>query len=274
MFNTTKFNNYATKQPKVVSDAKMIIKLLVDAGDMKPNPAISQKLGPLGLNLGKIIQDVNKATAQFKGIKVPVSLDIDTKTRNFKVEVSTPPTSELLKKEFGLEKGSGDSGSIKVANAALEQIVAIAKTKHQAMLTEDFKKAVKNVVGTCVSLGILIENRNAKEISKEIDAGKFDDIINKQETSVSAEKKAQLESHFAKVKAKQDEMLKKKAEEEAAKAAAAPAAGAAVAGTATAATATKEAGKPAAKATEAKKAEAGKAETKKAEKPEAKKPEK
>jgi len=53
----------------------MIIKLLVDAGDMKPNPAISQKIGPLGLNLGKIIQDVNKATSQFKGIKVPVVLD-------------------------------------------------------------------------------------------------------------------------------------------------------------------------------------------------------
>jgi large subunit ribosomal protein L11 len=212
----------------------MIIKLLVDAGDMKPNPAISQKLGPLGLNLGKIMQDVNKATSQFKGIKVPVVLDIDTKTRNFKVEVSTPPVSELLKKEFSLEKGSGEPGNIKVANAALEQIIAIAKIKQQAMLTEDFKKAVKNILGTCTSLGILVENKNAKEISKEIEEGKYDDIINKQETSVSAEKKAQLDSHFAKVKAKQDEIARKKAEEEAAKlAAAAPATGVtAAAGTA------------------------------------------
>lgn len=202
----------------------MIIKLLVDAGDMKPNPAISQKLGPLGLNLGKIIQDVNKATSQFKGIKVPVALDIDARTKNFKIEVSTPPTSELLKKEFSLEKGSGEPSNIKVANAALEQIIAIAKTKQQSMLTEDFKKAVKNVVGTCVSIGILVESKNAKEISKEIDEGKYDDVINEQKTSVSSEKKAELESHFAKVKAKQDEMLKKRAEEEAAKAAAAGAA--------------------------------------------------
>jgi len=215
----------------------MIMKLLVDAGDMKPNPAISQKIGPLGLNLGKIIQDVNKATSEFKGIKAPVALDIDTKTKTFKVEVSTPPTSELLKKEFGLEKGSGEPNNIKVANAAIEQVISIAKTKQQALLTEDFKKAVKNVLGTCVSLGILVENKNAKDACKEVDEGKYDEAIKQQKTQVSPEKKSELESHFAKVKAKQDEMLKKKAEEEAAKAAAAaPAAGATpAAGTATAA---------------------------------------
>lgn len=229
----------------------MIIKLLVDAGDMKPNPVISQKIGPLGLNLGKIIQDVNKATSQFKGIKVPVTLDVDTKTRNFKVEVSTPPTSELLKKEFGLEKGSGEPGNIKVANAAIEQIIAIAKTKQSAMLTEDFKKVVKNIIGTCVSLGILVENKTAKEIEKEVDEGKYDDAIKEQRTSVSEEKKTELDGHFTRVKAKQDEMLKKKAEEEAAKAAAAAAPVAGTATTvqaATAAPATKaEAAKPEAK---------------------------
>lgn len=229
----------------------MILKLLVDAGDMKPNPALSQKIGPLGLNLGKLIQDVNKATAQFKGIKVPVTVDVDTKTKNFRVEVSTPPTSELLKKEFVLEKGSGEPGSIKVANAAIEQVIAIAKTKQSAMLTEDFKKVVKNIVGTCLSIGILVENKTAKEIEREIDEGKYDDAIKEQRTSVSAEKKAQLDSHFAKVKAKQDEMLKKKAEEEAAKAAAAvPAAGtapAAATATATKAEAAKPEAKPAAK---------------------------
>lgn len=236
----------------------MIIKLLVDAGDMKPNPAISQKLGPLGLNLGKIMQEVNKETSQFKGIKVPVALDIDTKTKNFKVEVSTPPTSGLLKKELSLEKGSGEPGSIKVANAALEQIIAIAKTKQQSMLTEDFKKVVKSVLGTCTSLGILVESKNAKEISKEIDEGKHDNIINEQKTSASPEKKAQLESYFAKVKAKQDEMLKKRAEEEAAKAAATGAAAPAAEGAGAVTPATKEgAAKAEVKATpsEAKKSE-------------------
>ena len=146
----------------------MIVKLMVDAGDMKPNPAISQKLGPLGLNLGKIIQDVNKATSEFKGIKVPVALDIDTKTKTFKVEVSTPPVSELLKKELNIEKGSGEPNNFKVANAALEQIIAVAKVKQQGMLANDFEGALKSVLGTCVSLGILVDSKDPKEIIQEL----------------------------------------------------------------------------------------------------------
>ncbi|MFH0831853.1 MAG: 50S ribosomal protein L11 [archaeon] len=234
----------------------MILKLLVDAGDMKPNPALSQKIGPLGLNLGKLIQDVNKATSGFKGIKVPVAVDVDTKTKNFKVEVSTPPTSGLLKKEFSLDKGSGEPNNVKVANAAIEQIISIAKTKQQGMLTEDFKKAVKNVIGTCVSLGILVESKNAKDVCQEVAEGKYDEVIKQQRTSVSPEKKAELEAHFNKVKAKQDEIAKKKADEEAAKVAAAGTTATADAAAPVAGT-TATAAKPAAKA-EAKPAKAAK----------------
>ncbi|OYT37957.1 50S ribosomal protein L11, partial [Candidatus Pacearchaeota archaeon ex4484_31] len=84
----------------------MKLKLLVDAGAMKPNPAISQKLGPLGINLGRVIAEVNKATEKYKGMKVPVILDIDVKTKNFTITPLTPPTTELLKKEVNAEKGS------------------------------------------------------------------------------------------------------------------------------------------------------------------------
>jgi len=92
----------------------MIVNLLVEGGNMKPGPAIAQKLGPLGLNMGKIISDVNAATKTFEGIKVPVILDINTKTKEIKIEVSSPPASELLKKELAIEKGTGDSKKIKV----------------------------------------------------------------------------------------------------------------------------------------------------------------
>lgn len=213
----------------------MILKIVVEAGDMKPSPAISQKLGPLGINIGKLIQDVNKTTASFKGIKVPVSVDIDTKTKNFKVEVGTPATSELLKKEFGLEKGSGTPNTIKVANASLEQIVAIAKKKQEGMIVNDFKAAVKSVLGSCISLGILVENNESKEVTKEIDTNKdYIEIVNNQRDSTPPEKRANLDDYFNKLKVKQDEMLKKKAEEEAVKeaekAAAVTAAGAPAAG--------------------------------------------
>ena len=187
----------------------MKIKLLVEAGDMKPGPALSQKLGPAGINIGKVIQDVNKATISFKGIKVPIELDVDAKTKNFTINVFTPPVSELLKKELGIEKGSGQHKKINVANAAIEQIISVAQTKMPGMLCKDFKSAVKSVVGSCVSLGILIEDKNPKETEKEIDAGKYDKEISAQTTSASDDKKKKLQEYFSILKLKQDELIKK-----------------------------------------------------------------
>ena len=64
----------------------MKVKLIVDGGKMAPGPAVSQQLGPMGINLGKVISDVNEATKGFVGMKVPVELDVDTKTKNFAVD--------------------------------------------------------------------------------------------------------------------------------------------------------------------------------------------
>ena len=194
----------------------MIIKLLVDGGEMKPGPAIAQKIGPLGINMGKIIQDVNKATADFKGTKVPVSLDVDPKTKTYKIEVSSPPTSELLKKEIGAESGSGDHKKNKVGNISIETVIKVAKIKFSGMLAKEFKSAVKSVVGSAVSLGILVENKG-KGITEDIDAGNYDSEIKAQKTETSAEKKAALKAHFESV-LKEQENVKKA--EEAAKAAA------------------------------------------------------
>lgn len=194
----------------------MIIKLLVSGGEMKPGPALSQKMGPLGINMGKVISEVNKATTDFKGIKVPVSLDIDTKTKNFTVKVFTPPASELLKKEFDLEKGSGQPDKIKVANAAIEHIIKIAKEKEPDMLTNDFKAAVKSVLGSCVSLGILVESKDPKEVIEEVDQGKYDKEINSKTIEASEEKLDKLREDFEEV-AKEQEALIKAIEEKKAK---------------------------------------------------------
>jgi large subunit ribosomal protein L11 len=205
----------------------MIIKLLVDGGDMKPGPAVGQRLGPLGINLGKVLQEVNAATKSFKGVKVPVELEIN-KDKSFVVRVLSPPTTELLKKEIGIEKGSGLHKKIKVANAAMEQIISVSKIKYPNLLATNFKAAVKSVVGSCVSLGILIENKEPKEIMRDIEQGKYDKEIEQQKTEVTAEKKKQIASFFNDVKSKQEEAAKKEEAEKAA-AEAAPAEGAAAA---------------------------------------------
>jgi len=240
-------------------NTKMIIQLLVEGGAMKPGPAIAQKIGPLGLNMGKIISEINTATAKFKGMKVPVILDIDTKTKNFKIELKSPPVSELLKVELGFEKGSGEPHRFKVANAAFEDIIKVAKTKSPSMLVNDMRAAIKSVIGSCVSLGILIENKTAKDIMHDVELGKYDQFIKSEITEVSAEKKKQLNSFFEGIKKQQEEVMKKEEEAKAAKeaaklaAAGAPAPGAAPAAGAPAAAAPAAAA-PAAKASEKKEA--------------------
>jgi len=293
-----------------------VIKLIVDGGAMKPGPAIAQQLGPKGINIGKVIEDINKATASFKGVKVPVELDVNEKTKKYDIRVSSPPVAELLKKELGLEKGSGEAGKTKVANAGIEQIINIAKTKKYDirvssppvaellkkelglekgsgeagktkvanagieqiiniaktklpnMLARDLKNAVKLVLGSCVSLGILVENKSPVEVIAEVNSGKFDTEIKHEKTELSPLKKTELATYFAKVKAQQEAKAKAEAEAiaaaEAAKAAvagttatvpgAAPAAGAEAAKAPAAATAEATAKAPAAKA-EAKKEE-------------------
>ena len=84
----------------------MIIKLLIDAGGMKPGPALSQKLGPTGINVNQVITKVNESTKEFEGMKVPVEVDIDVVAKTIEVKVSSPPASGLLKREAGIEKGS------------------------------------------------------------------------------------------------------------------------------------------------------------------------
>jgi large subunit ribosomal protein L11 len=193
------------------------IKLIVDGGNMKPGPAVSQQLGPMGVNLGQVISDVNEATSGFKGIKVPVELTVDSKTKEYEIKVSSPPVAELLKKELGIEKGSAEPHKSKIGNLAIENIINIAKTKLPNLLAKDLKAAVKLVLGTCVSIGILIENKTPQEITAEVESGVYDSEISGEKTEVSPEKKAKLDSFFKGVKTEQD--IAKKEEEAATEAA-------------------------------------------------------
>lgn len=186
----------------------MQIKLLTEGGNLTMNPGLSQKLGPIGINVNQVIQKVNEATADFKGLKVPVELDIDPSTKNFTVKVSSPPVSELLKKEFGIQKGSGLQNKVQMHNASIEQIISVTKTKLPNMLSKDLKSALKTVVGTCVSLGILIENKNPKEIEKEIDEGKYDKQIKDVQTETPQEKRKELDEFFSKIKLEQEMIIK------------------------------------------------------------------
>ncbi len=228
----------------------MQVKLIVDGGKMAPGPAVSQQLGPMGINLGKVISDVNEATKGFAGMKVPVELDVNPKTKSYQIKVFSPPVAELIKKEIAAEKGSGEPGKFKVGNISFERVVSIAKTKMPNLLAKDLRSAIRLIVGTCVSLGVLIDNKEAKEVEKDILSGVYDNEIKNEIIEPTAEKKKKLEEHFAVVKARQEKEKKAleeaKAAEEAAKAAAAAAAPAGAPGVPAVPGAAPAAGQPAA----------------------------
>lgn len=172
---------------------KMKVKLIVDGGAMKPGPAVAQQLGPMGINMGGVISDVNKETEGFKGVKVPVELDIDAKTKEYTIQVFSPPVSEMIKKELKIEKASGLAGKYMAGNIAFERVIEIAKSKQGNLLARNLRSSVRLVVGTCASMGILIDNKFPSEIQGEIDGGNYDKEISEEKTEVTEEKKKMIE---------------------------------------------------------------------------------
>jgi large subunit ribosomal protein L11 len=191
----------------------MLIKLLVEGGSMKPGPALSQKLGPAGIPINKVLEKVNEATKNFKGMKVPVELDVNVETKEISVQVFSPPVSELLKKELNIEKGSELQKKINSANASIEQIIKVAKIKFPNLLCKDLNAAVKTVLGSCVSLGILVENNSPIEIISKINKGNYANEIKEEKIETDLEKKEELKKYFEELNEKQEKIVKATKEE-------------------------------------------------------------
>ncbi len=152
------------------------VEVLVPGGKATAGPPIGPALGPLGINVKQVVDDINKQTADFNGMQVPVTITVDDK-KNVTIAVGIPPTTALLKKEAGVVKGSAEPNSNFVGDLPMEAVVRIARMKLNDMLSYELKTAVKEVVGTCVSVGVTVEGRKPKEVLAAIDAGEFDSAL-------------------------------------------------------------------------------------------------
>lgn len=188
------------------------IKLLVEGGKMTPGPAVAQQLGPMGINMGEVISKVNEKTSSFKGMNVPVILEINSETKEFDITVLSPPTSELLKKELGIEKASGARLSFRVGNLAFERVIFVAEQKHANFLSREFISTIKSVLGTCQALGILVDNKEIKDIIDDVNSGFYDSMIKARKTEVDSQKAKELKDFFAEID-KGQAILKASAEE-------------------------------------------------------------
>jgi len=176
--------------------AKEKIEQLVEGGKATAAPPLGPALGPLGVNIGEIVKAINEKTESFKGMQVPVKVIVDTETKEFEISVGTPPASALIKKEANIEKGSGNPKADKVADLLIEQIIKISKIE---------------VIGTCNSMGVLVEGVPADKAIKLVNEGKFDKEIKEEKTELTAEEMKKLEEERKKLAA---EVEKRRAEYE------------------------------------------------------------
>ncbi len=152
---------------------KTVCEALVEGGKASAGPPIAPVLGPTGANLYQIVQKINEMTADLKGLKVPVTIIVDTDTKEFEIRIGLPPTSALILKEINAEKGTGTTGTAVTGDITLEQVITVARAKEKDLLGSSLVNQVKSVLGTCVSMGVTVEGKDARVVQKEIDQGLF-----------------------------------------------------------------------------------------------------
>ena len=185
--------------------ADQVIECLIEGGKATAAPPLGPALGPAGVNIGQVVAEINKKTSDFKGMKVPVKVTVKS-DKSFTITVGTPPVSALVKKEAGVEKGAGNPLADKVADLKIEQIIKIAKMKEDALLGKNMISKVKEILGSCDSMGIMVEGKQSIEIIADINKGEFVEKIKSGKTELSAEDLKKL----AEEKKKLQEELEKK----------------------------------------------------------------
>jgi large subunit ribosomal protein L11 len=160
---------------------KTTINTLVEGGSASAGPPLGPELGPLPVDVGAVVGEINEKTKDFEGMEVPVDVIVDEDTGDFEIEVGKPPTAGLIRDELGIEKGSGEPNKNKVADMSFEQACKVARMKDTDLLGMDLRGAVKEVIGTAQSMGITIDGEDAYEVQQKIGKGEFDDQLEAEE---------------------------------------------------------------------------------------------
>jgi large subunit ribosomal protein L11 len=151
----------------------MEVQLLCEGGKASGGPPLGPAIGPTGVPIKSVVDAINEKTKEFKGLKVPVVVIVDTETKKFEIKISTPMASALLFKETGTAKGSGKAGDTVAADIPFSTVVKVAKMKRDALNALDMKGAVKTIVGTALSCGFKIDGKTPKQVLQDIDDGKY-----------------------------------------------------------------------------------------------------
>ena len=147
---------------------------IVNGGEATGGPPIGPALGPLGVNIMSIVNKINEETAEYQGVPVPVDVTIDTDSRVFTVKVGMLSTFALITQALNIAKGSPTPNTDYVGDLTFDQVVGIAKRKKDGLFSISLKSAVREIVGSCQSMGVTVEGQPGKTIQDQIAMGDFD----------------------------------------------------------------------------------------------------
>lgn len=133
-----------------------IVKLQIAAGKATPAPPVGPALGQAGVNIMEFTKDFNARTADQAGMLIPVVITV-FEDHSFSFITKTPPAAILLKKAAGVESGSGEPNTKKVASVTNAQVKEIAETKMQDLNAADVEAAMRMIEGTARSMGFTVE---------------------------------------------------------------------------------------------------------------------
>ena len=135
---------------------KTVIKLQIPAGKANPAPPVGPALGQHGINIMAFCKEYNERTSKQAGSIIPVEITV-FEDRSFTFITKTPPTTDLLKKALGIEKGASSSGHEEVGKLSRAQLREIAQLKAKDLNAITTEGAERIIEGTARSMGIEIE---------------------------------------------------------------------------------------------------------------------
>ena len=142
------------------------VSVLVEGGKASAGPPLGPALGPLGVNVVQVVQQINEQTKGFAGMRVPVVVRVDPATRSFTLVVGKPPTAALLLKEAKKEKGSGKPKGEVLGDVSLDAIRTIAEAKGSDLFGRTIEERMNQVIGTCTSLGLTVDGQDPRALLK------------------------------------------------------------------------------------------------------------
>jgi len=153
------------------------LNFIVLGGKATGGPPIGPALGPLGVNIMSIVNKINEETAEYDGLPVPVDVILDTDTKAFTIKVGMLTTFALITQSLGISKGSGTPNTNYVGDMTMEQVISVANKKRQGLFAASLMTAVKEIVGSCQSMGVTIEGKPAGEVQTMISTGAYDSVL-------------------------------------------------------------------------------------------------